>query len=255
MTVSDAWTLRTLHLRQLWEEADGADFPPEFAAADARVASTGDESPGRPLAELTAPRRAAISTLTRPLVTIAVTGLDATKPFDDPRHHLRLVSATRDVQTVIVARQELAGSVSLGGTVSITQHTASDWTRDIVGMLPRSAGPGSLPTDTDVTFRRLPGIDASTIAVVDAPPRSSAAAAFARDDPATCGSLRVQVGSAVDGRRPSVVEIRYRDIPDDGRYLLIVDEPGVALGVDAARFASTLNRVVNTLRRRHTDTA
>ena len=254
MAPSDAWTLRTLHLRQLWAEADGIDFPPEFAAADARAASTGDEPPGRPLADLSEPRRAAISTLTRPLVTIALTSLDARKPFDDAGHHLRVVSATGDMQTVIVARQELAGSVSLGAGVAITRHTASEWTRDLVCMLPRSAGAGSLPTDTDVTFRQLPGTDASTIAVVDPPPRPSAASAFARHDPATCGSLRIQVGSAVDGRRPSVVEVRYRDIPDDGRYLLMVDEPGVAMGVDSARFASTLNRVVNTLRRRHTDT-
>lgn len=254
MTPSDAWTLRTLHLRQLWAEADGVDFPAEFAAADADTASTGDESPGRRLAELSGPRQAALAVLARPQVTIALTGLDARKPFDDPSHHVRVVSATRDMRTVVVARQELTGSVSLGGAVALTRHTASDWSRDIVGMLPRSAGAGSLPTDTDVTFRRLPGIDASTIAVVDPPPRPSAASAFARDDPATCGSLRVQVGSAVDGRRPSVIEVRYRDIPDDGRYLLIVDEPGVAMGVDAARFASTLNRVVNTLRRRHTDT-
>ncbi|WP_299573743.1 hypothetical protein [uncultured Williamsia sp.] len=251
MPTGDAWTLRTLHFRQLWAEADGIDFPSEFAAADARTASTGDESPGRPLAELSEPRRAAIAALTRPLVTIAVAGLDARQPFEDPGHHRRVVSATRDMQTVIVARQELTGSVSLGGTVSITRHTASDWTRDIVAMLPRSDGAGSLPTDTDVTFRQLPGIDASTIAVVEPPPRPSAAAAFARDDPATCGSLRIQVGSAVDGHRPSVIEARYRDIPGDGRYLLIVDEPGVAMGVDAARFASTLNRVVNTVRRRH----
>ncbi|MEH3154401.1 MAG: hypothetical protein PGN29_03305 [Gordonia paraffinivorans] len=254
MAASDAWTLRTLHLGQVWAESDGVEFPPEFAAADADVATTGAESSGSSLATLNPPRREAIDTLTRPLVTIGVTGLDARKPFDDPSHHLRVVSATRDMQSVVVARQELVGSVSLGGRVSITRHSASDWTRDLVTLLPRPAGVGSLPTDTDVSFRRLPGIDASTIAVVDVPSRPSAAAVFARDDVATCGSLRIQVGSAVDGRSPSVIEVRYRDIPDDGRYLLVVDEPGVAIGVDTARFATMLNRVVNTLRRKHTDT-
>jgi hypothetical protein len=255
MAASDAWTLRTLHVQRLWTDCDGTVFPPEFAAADVDLARTGDDSVGPQLAELNTPRRDAIDTLTRPVVTIGVTSLDARKPFEEPGHHLRVVSATRDMQTVIVARQELVGSPSLGGRVSITRHAAADWTRDLVALLPRSAAAGSLPTDTDVSFRRLPGVDTSSITVVDAPSHPSAAAAFVRDDPATCGSLRVQVGSAADGRRPSAVEVRYRDIPGDGRYLLVVDEPGVALGVDDTRFATTLNRVVNTLRRKHGETA
>ncbi|MBE7161699.1 MAG: hypothetical protein INR72_10660 [Williamsia herbipolensis] len=253
MAASDAWTLRTLHLGRLWADADGVDFPPEFAAADADLARLGDDSPGPRLAELNGPRRDAIDVLTRPLVTIGVTSLDARKPFDDPGHHLRLVSATRDMTTVVIARQELVGSVSLGGPVSMTRHTAADWTRDLVALLPCSSGAGSLPTDTDVAFRRLPGVDTSSIVVVEEPTYPSAASAFARDDPATCGSLRIQVGSTVDGHRPTSVEVRFRDIVDDGRYMLVVDEPGVAMGVDAARLATMLNRVVNTVRRRHTD--
>ncbi|MBT0567666.1 hypothetical protein [Williamsia sp. CHRR-6] len=44
------------------------------------------------------------------------------------------------------------------------------------------------------------------------------------------------------------MELRWHDIPDDGRYLLVVDEVGVAMGVSATTLAKTMNRVFNTLK-------
>ncbi|GAA2054934.1 hypothetical protein [Williamsia deligens] len=251
MAPVDAWRLSTLHFRQLWEESDAADYPLEFAYADADVAA-GADTPRLPgLSDLTPPQRAAIDAITRPRVTIAATGLDARRDFADPRHHVRILSATADMTTVYVARQHLGATVDRGATVAITQHAPSQWTHDLVGLLPRSPGAGTLTTDATVAFAPVPGFDIGTVSTVVEPRTPTAATAFARPDPATCGSLRVQVGSIADGRRPTALEVRFRDIVDDGRYLLIVDEPGVAMGVDHKGFASMLNRVVNTLRTRH----
>jgi len=64
-------------------------------------------------------------------------------------------------------------------------------------------------------------------------------------------SVRVQVGSEVDGRRPMVLTLQYRDVVGDGRYLLIIDSPGTARAVDDATMASTMNRALNLARERY----
>jgi len=254
---ADAWTLSTHEFRLLWEEFDAGDYPIEFAYTGQDDVDRGPDAAQAPsirLDQLTPPQRAALSALCRPSITIAVTGIDAARPFEDPKHHLRLLSATDDNEHVYIARQRLGSSVSLGATVSITRHAFSSWTRDLVAMIPPGTEVGSLPADTAVGFQAIPGVESMTIPVVVAPATPTAATAFTHPHPGVCGSIRLQVGTLANGGRPTSLEVRYRDIPDDGRYLLIVDSPGAALPIDATRFAKTLNRVINTIRARH-DTA
>ncbi|MGU3292769.1 hypothetical protein [Williamsia sp. M5A3_1d] len=254
----DAWNLSTREFRLLWEEFDASDYPLEFAYTgtdDIHRGSDGPSAPSIRAERLTTPQREAMTALCKPSITIGVGGLDARKPFTDTSHQSRLVSATRDTEHVYIARQKLGDSPSIGATVSITRHALKTWTRDLVGLLPAAASAGSLPSDTNVGFGRLPGADTSTVATVVAPQHPSAASAFTNPQPATCGSIRVQVGSITDELRPLSMELRYRDIPGDGRYLLIIDSPGAALPIDDTSFAKTLNRVINTLRNRHNQRA
>ncbi len=251
----DAWTLSTHEFRTLWKEFDADDYPTnEFAYTGHDDVGRGPDAPQLPTVrvdDLTDPQRAALTALCRPSITVALSGTDASKPFTDPNNHLRLVSATDDNNHVYIARQRLGSSLSVGGTVSITRHSFASWTRDLVAMIPPAEAVGGLPADTAVVFEAIPGVDTGKILTVVAPRSRTAASAFTHPQPGFCGSIRVSVGSITDGRRPTSMEVRYRDIPDDGRYLLIVDSPGAALPVDATTFAKTLNRVINTIRARH----
>ncbi|KQS00475.1 hypothetical protein ASG12_06135 [Williamsia sp. Leaf354] len=248
---SDAWTMSTHEFRLLWESIDTSPYPTEFAYTGTEDIDPAAPPAGSGLHELTSTQREAMTVLCAPKTTIAVSGIDARRPFTETGHHLRIVSATGRGDHVFVARQRLAGSVSVGGAVSITRHSLNTWTRDVVAMLPKPTGRGSLSTDTAVAFDWSPPGEIASIASVVAPQPPTAASAFAASTVATCGSIRVQAGTITDPVRPSVMECRYRDIPDDGRYLLIIDTPGAALPVDVEAFAKSLNRVVNTLRGRH----
>jgi hypothetical protein len=248
---SDAWTMSTAQFRTLWEGADASEYPIEFAYTDAGERDAGEpDASVEKLADLSSVKQSAIHALTRPQVTIALSAIDSRRPFDDARHHIRIVSATKDMTTVYLARQSLT-AVSVGSTVAITREEPAAWARHLVGVLPPTPA-GSLPTDTAVAFSSTPSLDDFVIATVATPPSSKTAAVFAKADLGVCGTLRIQVGSIADGRRPSSIEVRFRDVIDDGRYMLIVDDPGIAMPVDAGTFASMLNRVVNTLRKRHT---
>ncbi len=256
---SQEWRLTTQQFRLFWADCDGAGFPSELCPLGVEVDVDAEM---QRLSELTAVAdlrarstpmmRSAMTTLTHPRYTIAIQGIDARKPLADTSHHLRIVSAwSGSGDVVIVARQEPGPNISHGGDVVVTRHVMREWTRDLLRMLPPSSGAGSLSPDDAVPFVEIP-IDVEVFRQVSpAASPVTAAGAFVHQSPSTCGSIRVQVGSEADGRRPSVLTLQYRDIVDDGRYLLIVDSLGTARGVDDATMASAMSGAVNVVRRRY----
>ncbi|WP_045824301.1 hypothetical protein [Williamsia herbipolensis] len=256
MSNSD-WALSTTDFRLLWEQQDGSEFPPDLLP----VGTPGVDLERRRIdlenAPLTGGRLEAMAAFTRPYVSIGVAGIDATRDFADPIHHLHLTAAwSVGAEYAYVARQQVGAHISEGGDVTISRVPSNSLPGTVVEMLPPSSGAGRLPADLAVTFRQEPLLAESTIPVVVAARSDVATAAFESTvTPTTCGSLRVQVGSITDGRRPSSLELRFRDIPDDGRYLLIIDDPGAAMPVDSITLTKMLNRVINLLRKRHKQTA
>ncbi|MGU3291568.1 hypothetical protein [Williamsia sp. M5A3_1d] len=256
---NSAWTMSALQFRLLWADAAGTQFPAELCAFGDEKYDTADDQIATEKSELTRLRAAttsakseAITALTRPRYTIGMLGLDARKPLSDTSSHLRVVSAWGGSgEHVIVVRQKPGPSPSHGGEVSVTRSRLDTWTDDLVRLLPTSSGPGRLPADADVPFYDLP-IDVEVLRQVSADaPKTTAAGAFVHEKPTTCGSIRVQVGSEVDGRRPERLTLQYRDIDKDGRYLLVIDSPGTAVGVDDARMASSMRRAVNAVKKRY----
>ena len=256
---ASAWTLSPLQFRLLWGDAAGAQFPTELCAFGDEGYDTADHQVAAENAELTRLRAAmtpakseAIAALTRPRYTIGLLGLDARKPLSDTSSHVRVVSAWGgEGDHVIVVRQKPGPSPSHGGEVSVTRSRLDTWTDDLVRLLPRSTAVGRLPADPNVPFYDLP-IDVEVLRQVSADaPKTTAAGVFVHEKPTTCGSIRVQVGSEVDGRRPERLTIQYRDIDKDGRYLLVIDTPGTAVGVDDAKMASSMRRAVNAVKKRY----
>lgn len=243
----------------LWDAQAGAAFPAELAPMGPTEYADGDDEHLARQADLTRIRagmnsvkREAMDGLTRPRYTIAVSGLHAGKPLNDTSHHIGMVSAWSGVgEVVVVARQRPGRSVARGGPVTVTRHALTKWGADLVRMLPRSAGAGRLRRDMGVEFDEIP-LGFGTVRKVSASvSTSTAAAAFVHLTPTTCGSIRVQIGSEADGRRPTTTMLHYRDIADDGRYLLVEGSPGTAAGVDDATMASVINRAVNAAKRVH----
>ena len=254
-----AWIVGTEQFRLLWSDQDGAAFPSELAPLGSREYENADverlaqlEMLANLRSAMNPTKQAAMAALTRPRYSISVSGLDARRPFTDTSHHIGIVSAWGGTgDRAVIARQKPGRSTSHGGDVAVTMHALSDWTADLVAMLPRSIRAGMLPADHAVPFDET-SIDVEVLRQVSASaPKSTAAAAFVHRSPTTCGSLRVQVGSVADGRRPTSMTVKFRDIEGDGRYLLIIDSPGSALGVDDAKMASTLNRVINATKKLH----
>jgi hypothetical protein len=259
MAESPKWVMATEEFAALWDAQEGAAFPAELARLGPTEYPDADTEHlarkatlTRLRSEMNSAKRDAMTALTRPRYTIAVTGLDARDPLEDTRHHLGIVSAwggSGDI--VVVARQRPGTTVSRGGPVEVTRHLLSEWSADLVRMLPRSRGAGRLPRDMNVEFEEIP-VEFGVLRKVSASaPRSTAAAAFAHLSPTTCGTIRIQIGSEADGRQPTRTVVQYRDIPDDGRYLLVHDSPGTASGVDDATMASVMNRVINLSKRAH----
>lgn len=256
MSNSD-WVLSTTDFRLLWEQQDGSEFPLDLLPVGAPGVDLERRRIDLEHAPLTGGRLEAMAALTRPYVSIGVSGIDATRDFADPIHHLHLTAAwSVGAEYAYVARQQVGAHISEGGDVTLSRIPANVLPDTIVEMLPPSTGAGHLPADLAVTFRQEPLLAESTIAVVTAARSDVATAAFTSTAaPTTCGTLRVQVGSVADGRRPTSLELRFRDIADDGRYLLIIDDPGAAIPVDSFTLAKMLNRVINLLRKRHKQTA
>ncbi|MGU3292473.1 hypothetical protein [Williamsia sp. M5A3_1d] len=204
------------------------------------------------MGEMNSAKREAMSALTRPRYTIAISGLDARKPLQDTSHHIGIVSAWGGSGDVaFTARQRPGPSAARGGAVEVTRHVLTRWSADLVRMLPRPSGAGRLPRDMDVAFDEIPVEFGTLRKVSPSVSTATAAASFAHRSPTTCGSIRVQVGSEADGRRPTTTMLHYRDVADDGRYLLVEDSPGSAAGVDDATMASAINRVINAAKRVH----
>ncbi|MGJ0120380.1 hypothetical protein ACQ7HM_14350 [Williamsia sp. MIQD14] len=227
--------LSTTDFRLLWEQQDGSDFPPELLP----VGDPGDDVAKRRVdteqTPLAGSSLAAMTAFTRPSVSIGVSGIDASRDFADPIHHLHITAAWRaGAEYAYVARQKMGAHISNGADITVSRTLASSMPETVVDMLPRSSGAGRLRSDTAVAFERLPLLAESTVAVVTRERPNMASAAFSTTvAPATCGTFRVQIGSVTDGRRPTSMEARYRDIAEDGRYLLIIDDPGAAMPVDS----------------------
>ncbi|MBT0567662.1 hypothetical protein [Williamsia sp. CHRR-6] len=201
-------------------------------------------------AALTPAKKAALVALAKPIYQIDISGCDVSKDIKDPSHYVRVHAYWAGDDDAFIAQQLPGPEVGAGGDVRVTRTDVASWTRGVAALIPGLAGPGRLPTDSAVEFDQESLGDAKLAVVAATAPKSTAAAAFRHMMPALCGQINLNV-HAVDGTdRRWQMELRWHDIPDDGRYLLVVDEVGVAMGVSATTLAKTMNRVFNTLKRR-----
>ncbi|MBT0566257.1 hypothetical protein [Williamsia sp. CHRR-6] len=254
MTAAAEWQLSTREFRLLWDGEHGAPYPSSLLWTVADDPGHEIDKRNRIAAlqrNLTSGQREALAVLTHPTYSLFIVGIDDGRDLADPSHHLRLCAAWGGGDYGYIARQTVSGDAAWGGQITLTRHETSTWTAAVVGQLPPGAGAGRLPLDTAVQVDMMTaGGETLLTTVVSAP--GTAGGQFRSDvAPSTCGTIWIQVGSITDGYPPSRVEARYRDIPGDGRYLLILDDPGAAMGVDRTQFTKMLNRVINATRTRH----
>ncbi|MGJ0119350.1 hypothetical protein ACQ7HM_09110 [Williamsia sp. MIQD14] len=256
----DGWILSTRELLLAWKAADGIDFPLCLSSGDPERYDDGDHARkvlsqiGYELeAAMTPSKRAAMSAFTRPRYSLAVSGLDASRSHEEGSHYIRMYAAWSGGDTGYIASQKALPDPNLGGEVTVTAHPFAQWTRSLADLLP-TVEAGRLPADTAVpltTFivadREIPIVDTSA-------DRNSAATAFVHRMPSTCGNITAAVGSITEGRRPDALDLRWHDIPDDGRYLLIVDPSAptaTAMPATSIEVAKMINRSLNALKQRH----
>lgn len=91
-------------------------------------------------------------------------------------------------------------------------------------------------------------VDANSSGLWDDPYRNSVAVSgerFEKTVAASRGVVRVSQGYSVYGPRGRLtLELRWRDLPDDGRYLISADLPPVAHPVDEKKFVIMINKEI-----------
>ena len=247
----EAWTLSTPEFRRLWLDQKGSDYPIDFAYTDAAERSRDADTPEPPLPRLSVPWNAAMRAMTHGIVSISLAVIDARRDFDDTSHHRRVAAGWDGGEFAYVARQKIGAEPSLGGTVSITRHDAASWSREVVADFPSEVRGGELAQDRDVAVEWQSIVEGLTTARVTSTATDTAAHAFTVQTVGHCSTIRIHVGSVDEGRRRTPMLMKVRDIPDDGRYVLVLDDPVVAMPVDSIALAKLLNRVINALRNRH----
>ncbi|MBT0568585.1 hypothetical protein [Williamsia sp. CHRR-6] len=257
MRDDQVWSLTTQEFYHALAEAGQLRFPRSFASGiissheDADSARMWDQRVRAEFRESITPRKQwALRALGRPTYQLELVGCDVTRDVTDPSHYVRAYGFWADGDDAFVARQLPGPKHVVGGQVQISRCSVGAWTRELVGGLPSGVGAGSLPTDPAVQFEDSMLGSTRFRVVSESAPHKTAAAVFRHLTPTLAGQMFATV-HAIDGSdRRWEMELRFHDIAEDGRYLLVVDDVGVAMGADTTTVAKTLNRVFNTLKRR-----
>lgn len=255
---SDAWTMSTHEFRLLWEDGPpGTPYPQTFATGSGETYPDGD---ARRLAEKTLLEKArsrwspvkttAFEAFHGPTLSVDLIGATVES---GKRRHFRAHGAYRGpADTAFLAVQSSTDNLTIGGPVSITVHPLKQWSQALVATMPPAVAAGTRPTDTHVPVTHQHVADITVIPTPDlTASRTTAAAAFVHELGTTGAVLTLRVGSLADGTQPTSLQLHVADLPDDGRYALVLDSPATALGVDDIGLARLINKTLNALRKRH----
>ncbi|MGI5221402.1 ESX secretion-associated protein EspG [Nocardia sp. CA-290969] len=249
-----SWSFTDIEFYTLWTDATGGlrlPFPFHFTARslDPEDFRSDQRKARAALAERLGPAfDPVLAALTGPDIRVEVSGSDNRKagPETLPTSVVRLLGVRREAAGYIVSA--LPGETYLhSGGFTVTECGAVQLAADLVAKLPEV--PAGSRRETVLPRR------ARSVAEPDGQPRraprvhdSFDATEFDRGtallaEAASCiGLVRVVQGSSIYGPRGITrFEFEWRDLTDDGRYLVRDSDPPVAVAADSKVFSGMIN--------------
>lgn len=226
--VNRVWELTDLEFVALWEvSAIGLLPTPLVFSYDTR------RSPALLREKANARRRlqdtsyeelkCALHAFNRPDLRVVVYGCDGGDPTD-PSGHIRILAVRCDRIGYVVA--QIASEAPWHRcSFTVGEVHPVDLAETVVDSLPKV--PAGALGDVDLTTAR-------SLPVLHHPAT-------------TTGMIEISAhGSRHGSRSGAIHELYWRDLRGDGRYLILEQDPPVALSVDAARFATVISSVITT---------
>jgi hypothetical protein len=246
--VTDSWDVDPLEFLVRWESQGQPGLPAPLtfrSATESRTAFLGDKA--RVRARLRDEPRpdlnAAMAVLARPDVRVAVQARSGLDPADR-RRCLRLYAARRGERACVV-RQRIGETVDHSAGFTLTTGPAPALGELVANALPHAAR-GSRPAtplpgaDRDSGHDYGVGRRAWRDSFDEPPPR--AALRLLSTPPVTVGLIDIAQGRSRFGPRGlSGHRMTWRDLLDDGRYLITEDEPPLAVPADRAAVVAMIN--------------
>ncbi|MGV9409175.1 ESX secretion-associated protein EspG [Nocardia sp. NPDC003693] len=247
--MSDVWEFESLEFLTLWEQATGQTLPTPFLYTTRTakhfdhlrerhaVAQRLREHPDRSFDPV-------LEVIAQPDLRISVSGVIGSSADHPDARRIRLMGVRRGGRGYVV--RQLPGRMHSGTEgFTVTECDPIGLADALVRQLPEcdpgaeseiplvGAG-GSGPAEEEFGNR-------SVIDDMRGVPAAARSRRF-RDSPTVCrGGVEVEQGSSLYGPRGITVHrLAWRDIEDDGRYL-ISDEPAMATAVDAKRMTAAIN--------------
>jgi len=254
-----SWTLTDVEFTALWAETKAGPLPTPLIAVSRIKNADRYEAHQlqarerlREMPDLDVPPL--VETLAHPDITLALNGWDTRTP-GNPGGLIRVHAARSGADGIVV--REIPGETSVysNGFV-LTRCHAVELARVAVEQLPvlPAGGLGEMVlVDPDDGLDYSYGRSAVRERAYAAQAPEDRAARFLEAPTERMGGLEIlQARSAFGPRGCSRYFLGWRDLPDDGRYLITDDTPSVVVPVDVARLAARINThiavIVQTLR-------
>lgn len=252
--MSRSWTFTPLEFKVLCERYRGGRMPAPFVFTTDILTIDEYERAKRDTWTALAGRhdgalQRAFETLTAPEAFIgAQSWVD--HDFDNPKHWLRFHAARRGSHAVVLT-QEPGRTLDHSGTCVMTECQPRAMAEEFVAVLPRAAA-GRLPDIAIVTktpqeleeaqFQRNWIKDTSD----DEPEERSKR--FVNTPAERTGSIAIVQGQSKFGPRGIIEQtLIWRDLADDGRYVMVGGDNPIAMGLDAQRLTRMIQGTINAI--------
>ncbi|WP_280398175.1 ESX secretion-associated protein EspG [Nocardia carnea] len=258
-----SWTFTDLEYHALWTETTGTPLPFPF------YFTTATQDPGtyrREKAQALAAVRERLSgsfdpvleTLIAPDIRVVLNGSDY-RDAEKPVSTVRMIGVRRESRGFVVTSKPGETFWRSGG-FTVVECEALRLADEMVARMPEREAGGRPETELPRRVSdgdRAPGGPSVHDSFTDTPQQRGSAFLAA---PTLCtGTAAVEQGFSIYGPRGIArFEFEWRDLIDDGRYIIRDSDPPVAVAADSAVFTTTLNskiaqvvRVIKDERQRH----
>ncbi|MGW0252265.1 ESX secretion-associated protein EspG [Nocardia goodfellowii] len=199
-----------------------------------------------------------LSAVARPDIRMVVHGVAAYDPRD-PRSHLRIHAARRGDRCFVLT--QLPGeTVWHSGGFTVAEFYVPQMADAVVNHLPnlsagRRAGM-SFPARPEENDEAGADCGRSWVRDTEDNPARTRAEEFLRAPILRTGVIRIEQGSSRFGPRGRTqAALGWRDLADDGRYVITPGNPPTAVGVDAGQLVSRINgeiaRIIRVIKDEH----
>ncbi|WP_324188560.1 ESX secretion-associated protein EspG [Nocardia flavorosea] len=242
------WSFTDIEFYALWSERTGGrlPFPLRYTARTAdpdRFRRDMRQARNELRDRLGTAFEPALTALTAPDIRIGIGGSDHRDP-DDPKSPTRLIGVRRESRGVVVRTLPDENFWYSGGFTVVECDAVRLAEVMVANMPPCEMGKQSeviLPARSPAA---VPDRSLGGPAVHDsfAPTPAQRSAAFLAVPAERAGTIHVEQGSSIYGPRGIArFQLEWRDLVDDGRYLIRDSDPPVAVAADASVFTGTIN--------------